>query len=82
MAIENQVADEKEVVDAGEGEVEKKTAMKMLNMPRCAYCVQIATTFLLSLTEARSPPPSSLMLALMNSTARWRRWRPPGSPRR
>ena len=28
--------------------VEKKTVRKMLNMPFCAYCVQISTTFLLS----------------------------------
>ena len=38
-------------------------------MPFCAYLVQISTTFLLSSTEAFSTP-SSLMLALMNSTAR------------
>ena len=43
--------------------------MKMLSMPFCAYCVQMATTFLLSDTEAFSAL-SSLMLALMNSTAR------------
>ena len=49
--------------------VAKKTARKMLNMPFCAYWVQISTTFLLSATEAFSAP-SSLMLALMNSTAR------------
>ena len=49
--------------------VEKKTAIKMLNMPRCAYWVQISTTFLLSSTEAFSTP-SSLMFFLMNSTAR------------
>src|ERR1019366_2906383 len=49
--------------------VTKNTAMKMLNMPFWAYLVQISTTFLLSPTEALSDP-SSLMLALMNSTAR------------
>ena len=47
----------------------KNTAMKMFSMPFCAYFVQISTTFLLSSTEAFSAP-SSLMLALMNSTAR------------
>ena len=41
----------------------------MLNIPFCAYCVQISTTFLQSSTEAFSTP-SSLMFALMNSTAR------------
>ena len=49
--------------------VAKKTVRKMLNMPFCAYCVQISTTFLLSATEALVVP-SSLMFALMNSTAR------------
>ena len=49
--------------------VEKKTVRKMLNIPFCAYCVQISTTFLESSTDAFSAP-SSLMLALMNSTAR------------
>ena len=49
--------------------VAKNTARKMLNMPRWAYCVQISTTFLLSLTEALVAP-SSRMFALMNSTAR------------
>ena len=49
--------------------VEKNTVRKMLNIPFCAYCVQISTTFLLSATDAFSTP-SSLMLALMNSTAR------------
>ena len=29
--------------------VEKNTVRKMLNIPFCAYCVQISTTFLLSL---------------------------------
>ena len=47
----------------------KNTARKMLNIPFCAYWVQISTTFLLSATEALVAP-SSLMLALMNSTAR------------
>ena len=32
--------------------VAKKTARKMLNIPFCAYWVQISTTFLLSSTEA------------------------------
>ena len=32
--------------------VEKNTVRKMLNMPFCAYWVQIATTFLESATEA------------------------------
>ena len=49
--------------------VPKKTARKILNIPFCAYLVQISTTFLLSATEAFSTP-SSLMLALINSTAR------------
>ncbi len=49
--------------------VAKKTAKKMLNMPFCAYSVQISTTRLLSATDARAAP-SSRMLALMNSTAR------------
>ena len=34
--------------------VEKKTVRKMLNIPFCAYCVQISTTFLLSSTDAFS----------------------------
>lgn len=51
--------------------VPKNTVKKMLNMPRCAYCVQISTTFLLSATEARVTVSSSLMLFLMNSTARY-----------
>jgi hypothetical protein len=42
----------------------------MLNMPFCAYWVQISTTFFESSTEALVEP-SSLMLALMNSTARY-----------
>jgi hypothetical protein len=49
--------------------VRKKTRRKMLNMPFCAYWVQISTTFLRVGDEAFSTP-SSLMLALMNSTAR------------
>ena len=36
--------------------VEKNTVRKMLNMPFCAYCVQISTTFLLSATEALVAP--------------------------
>ena len=47
----------------------KNTTRKMLNIPFCAYWVQISTTFLLSSIEAFSTP-SSLMFALMNSTAR------------
>ena len=47
----------------------KKTVRKMLNIPFCAYWVQISTTFLLSAIEAFSTL-SSLMLRLMNSTAR------------
>src|SRR3954449_1489164 len=50
--------------------VEKKTPRKMLNIPFCAYWVQISTTFRLSSTEALVTP-SSRMLALMNSTARY-----------
>src|ERR1041384_6269323 len=50
--------------------VEKNTVRKILNMPFCAYCVQICTTFLLSSTDAFSTP-SSRMFALMNSTARY-----------
>src|SRR6266576_3859314 len=50
--------------------VAKKTVRKMLNIPFCAYCVQISTTFLLSDTEALVVP-SSRMFALMNSTARY-----------
>ena len=49
----------------------KNTVKKMLIMPFCAYLVQISTTFLLSAMLAFSADPSSLMLALMNSTARY-----------
>ncbi len=49
--------------------VPKKTARKMLIIPFCAYFVQISTTLLLSVIDAFSAP-SSLMFALMNSTAR------------
>ena len=49
--------------------VEKNTPRKMLNIPFWAYRVQISTTLRLSSTEALVTP-SSLMLALMNSTAR------------
>ena len=49
--------------------VEKNTARKMLNIPFCAYCVQISTTLRESSTDA-CVTPSSLMLRLMNSTAR------------
>ena len=48
----------------------KNTVRKMLNMPFCAYCVQISTTFLESATLAFSAL-SSLMFFLMNSTARY-----------
>jgi len=51
--------------------VVKNTTMKMLTMPFCAYSVQISTTFCESLVDAFSAVPSSLMLALMNSTARY-----------
>ena len=51
--------------------VEKNTVRKMLSMPFCAYCVQISTTFFESSTDAFVAPVSSLMLALMNSTARY-----------
>jgi len=49
--------------------VMKNTVRKMLNIPFCAYRVQISTTFLLSATDALDTP-SSLMFARMNSTAR------------
>src|SRR5216110_816933 len=42
--------------------VAKKTVRKMLNIPFCAYCVQIATTFLLSATEARVVPSSRMFI--------------------
>ena len=41
----------------------KKTTRKMLNMPAWAYCVQMATTFLLSSIDALAAP-SSFMLPL------------------
>jgi hypothetical protein len=50
----DQVADEEVRLEEGEREREKKTVRKMLNMPFCAYCVQISTTFLLSSTDAFS----------------------------
>src|ERR1022692_3348540 len=50
--------------------VAKNTAIKMLSMPFCAYCVQMATTFLESDTEAFSAL-SSLICSLMNFTARY-----------
>src|ERR1017187_5943625 len=50
--------------------VAKKTARKMLNIPFCAYFVQISTTFLLSPTDAFSAP-SRWMFLLMNATARY-----------
>src|ERR1700730_5452988 len=48
--------------------VAKNTVRKMLNVPCCAYLVQISTTFLLSATDALAEL-ARLMLALMNSTA-------------
>ena len=48
----------------------KNTARKILNMPRWAYFVQMATTRLLSSIDALLALLSSLMFALMNSTAR------------
>ena len=50
--------------------VAKNTVKKILNIPFCAYCVQISTTFLESLTDALVVP-SNLIFALMNSTARY-----------
>jgi K(+)-stimulated pyrophosphate-energized sodium pump len=58
------------ITGGAKASVAKNTAMKMFNMPFCAYFVQISTTFLLSSTLALVTP-SSLMLALMNSTARY-----------
>src|SRR6184192_3748397 len=48
--------------------VEKNTVRNMLNIPFCAYLVQISTTFLLSAMEALAAL-SRLIFALMNSTA-------------
>jgi hypothetical protein len=53
-AMADQVADEEERLDEREGEREKKIVRKMLNMPFCAYFVQISTTFLLSSADAFS----------------------------
>src|ERR1700690_1264483 len=50
--------------------VEKNIVRKMLNMPFCAYWVQISTTRLESAIDAFSAL-SSLMLALMNSKGRY-----------
>src|SRR5215468_513180 len=50
--------------------VAKNTVRKILNMPFCAYRVQISTTLLESVMLAFSTP-SSLMFFLMNSTARY-----------
>src|SRR5205085_6411753 len=66
----NQIADKEKRFDKRECERREEHRQKILNMPFCAYCVQICTTFLLSSTDAFSTP-SSLMLALMNSTARY-----------
>ncbi len=49
--------------------VAKNTVRKMLNMPFCAYFVQISTTFFESATDAVAVL-SRFMFALMNSTAR------------
>ena len=49
--------------------VAKNTARNMLSMPFWAYWVQISTTRRESSVEALVTP-SSLMLSLMNSTAR------------
>src|SRR5262245_59579936 len=51
--------------------VEKNTVRKMLNMPFCAYCVQIWTTLVESVVDALVEPVSSRMFRLMNSTARY-----------
>ena len=49
----DQVADEEvRLEERRRPACEKNTVRKMLNMPFCAYCVQISTTFLLSSTEA------------------------------
>src|ERR1700676_3393024 len=50
--------------------VAKNTVRKMFNIPFWAYRVQMPTTFLESDTDALSLL-SSLMLALINSTARY-----------
>ncbi len=50
--------------------VRKKTARKMLSIPAWAYLVQISTTFFESSWDALVAP-SSFMLRLMNSTARY-----------
>jgi hypothetical protein len=42
----DQVADEEERLEEGEGQRREEDPRKMLNMPFCAYCVQISTTFL------------------------------------
>ena len=55
----------------GEGQGEQKMAMKMLNMPFWAYCVQIFTTSLEFSVEAlRLAASSSLIFFLMYWTAR------------
>ena len=58
----DQVADEEERLEEREGEGREEDAMKMLNMPFCAYCVQISTTFLRVLDVDALVAPSSLML--------------------
>ncbi|MFO0668722.1 MAG: hypothetical protein U0235_03700 [Polyangiaceae bacterium] len=47
----DEVPDEEVRLDARERGVPKNTVRKMLNMPFCAYCVQISTTFLESVIE-------------------------------
>src|SRR3990172_93835 len=51
--------------------VAKNIVRKILNIPRWAYWVQISTTRLLSSTDAFPDSLSSLILRLMNSTARY-----------
>src|SRR5262245_16363300 len=70
VAIEIRYPMKKYSLKHANASVMKNTARKILNMPRWAYWVQMATTFLLSSIEALSALLSSLMLALINSTAR------------
>src|SRR5438128_5063850 len=56
MAIEIKYPMKKKGSTKAKVRVPKKTARKMLNMPFCAYFVQISTTFLLSETEAYLAP--------------------------
>jgi hypothetical protein len=50
----DEVADEEVLSKNANASVPKKTARKMLNMPFCAYFVQISTTFF----ESSMPTPS------------------------